>query len=81
MVSGRASVRVFDRWRAFGSAVYDLSESDLQKNSLGIAYDDSCVSLSIAYNETRGIDIPDRSLTVRVLLRTLAEGHVSSSIN
>ncbi|WP_421723315.1 LPS-assembly protein LptD [Bauldia sp.] len=81
MISGRSSVRIADRWRVFGSAVYDLTNSHLRKNSLGVAYDDSCVSLSIAYNEKRGVDIPDRSLMVRVLLRTLAEGHVNTSIN
>ncbi|MCP4381276.1 MAG: LPS-assembly protein LptD [Hyphomicrobiales bacterium] len=81
MISARASVRVFDRWRAFGSAVYDLTNSNIRKDSLGLAYDNSCVSLSVAYNETRGVDIPDRSLTVRLLLRTLAEGHVNTSIN
>jgi len=61
--------------------VYDLNATQLRKDSIGIGYDDSCVTLSIAYRETRGVDIPDRSITVKLLLRTLAEGQVSSSIN
>ena len=47
----------------------------VSQDSVGFAYDDSCVSLSIAYTETRNTLIPDRSLTFRLLLRTLAEGY------
>ncbi|MCB1495899.1 MAG: LPS-assembly protein LptD [Bauldia sp.] len=79
-ITAAASVELFDRWRAFGTAVYDFNASQLRKDSIGIGYDDSCVTLSIAYSETRGIDIPDRSIMVKLLLRTLAEGTVSSSI-
>ena len=80
-VTGRASLKVFDQLRVYGSAIYDLDESNLRKNSLGLAYDNSCVSLSIAYTETRGTDIPDRSIGFRLTLRTLAEGAYHANIN
>ncbi len=81
MITAAASVGVFDRWRVFGSAAYDFNNTHLRRDSLGLAYDDSCVSLSIAYSETRGTDIPQRMVSVKLLLRTLAEGQISSQIN
>lgn len=80
-VNAQASVQVADRWRLFGSAVYDVANKYVSKDSVGLAYDDSCVSLSIAYTETRNTLIPDRSLTFRLLLRTLAEGTVNANVS
>lgn len=81
MVNASASVQLAERWRIFGSAIYDITQRHVARDSVGLAYDDSCVSLSIAYTETRNTLIPDRSLTVRLLLRTLAEGSVSANIS
>ena len=44
-------MQIADRWRLFGSAVYDFSHKYVSEDSVGFAYDDSCVSLSIAYTE------------------------------
>jgi LPS-assembly protein len=76
-----ASLNIGERWRIFGSAVFDLDAASLAKDSVGIAFDDTCLSLSIAYSETRGTDIPSQQVMVRVLLRTLAEGNASASIS
>ena len=80
-VNAQASVQIADRWRLFGSAVYDFSHKTVSQDSVGVAYDDSCVSLSIAYSESRNTLIPDRSLMVRLLLRTLAEGTVNANVS
>ena len=80
-VNAQASVQIADRWRLFGSAVYDFSHKQVSQDSVGFAYDDSCVSLSIAYTESRNTLIPDRSLMVRLLLRTLAEGAVNANVS
>lgn len=80
-VNAQASVQLADSWRLFGSAVYDVENKYVSKDSVGLAYDDSCVSLSIAYTETRNTLIPDRSLTFRLLLRTLAEGTVNANVS
>jgi LPS-assembly protein len=80
-VNAQASVNVADRWRLFGSAVYDVANKYVSRDSVGLAYDDSCVSLSIAYTETRNTLIPDRSLTFRLVLRTLAEGTVNANVS
>jgi LPS-assembly protein len=80
-VNVNASATFADSWRLFGSAVYDVEHKSVSRNSIGLAYDDSCVSLSIAYSETRNTLIPDRQLTVRLLLRTLAEGTVNANVS
>jgi len=80
-VDVKASANIADRWRVFGSAVYDVANKYVSKDSVGLAYDDSCVSLSIAYTETRNTLIPDRSLTFRLVLRTLAEGTVNANVS
>ncbi len=80
-VNVNATARFADRWKLFGSAVYDVEHRSVSKNSVGLGYDDSCVSLSIAYTETRNTLIPDRQLTVRLLLRTLAEGTVNANVS
>ncbi|MBN9023887.1 MAG: LPS-assembly protein LptD, partial [Rhizobiales bacterium] len=80
-VNVNASARFADNWRLFGSAVYDVQHRSVSKDSIGLSYDNSCVSLSIAYTETRNTLIPDRSLTFRLLLRTLAEGSVDANVS
>ncbi len=80
-VNVNASARFADNWRLFGSAVYDVQHRSVSKDSIGLSYDNSCVSLSIAYTETRNTLIPDRSLTFKLLLRTLAEGSVNANVS
>ena len=80
-VNANASLRIGEGWRMFGSAIYDLEHNYVSRDSVGLAYDNSCVSLSLAYTETRNTLIPDRSLTFRLLLRTLAEGTVNANVS
>ena len=48
---------------------------------LGLAFDNSCLSLSIAYTQTRKTDIPTQQLMFNLSLRTLAEGSVTTDIS
>ena len=76
VVTGAAAVNVLENWRLFGSAAYDFSNEQLARDSFGIAFDNSCVTLSIAYSETRSeyTDLAqDRMVSFRLLLRTLGE--------
>jgi LPS-assembly protein len=49
-LSGSASVKLDENWRLYGSASYDLIESDITKSSVGIAYDNDCFSFSFGYS-------------------------------
>ena len=83
-IRAAGSVNFAENWRAFGSVTYDVTESAIAGDSFGIAYDDECLTLSIAYSETREgyTDIePTRALNFRLQLRTLGETSYSSNLN
>jgi LPS-assembly protein len=81
---GAASVNLADNWRAFGTMTYDIAGAQLASNSLGIAFDNECLTFSIAYNEIRDsyTDLaPSRWVNFRLQLRTIGEQSVSSNLN
>jgi LPS-assembly protein len=75
-INTSASVRLNDRFRLFGNATYDIQNSELYSRGIGLAYDDSCTSLSVAYSETDDRytgDSISRAITFRLGLRTLTD--------
>ena len=83
-IRAAGSINFAENWRAFGSVTFDVTESALAGDSFGIAYDDECLTLSIAYSETRQgyTDIePTRALSFRLQLRTLGETSYTSNLN
>jgi LPS-assembly protein len=72
-----------DNWRAFGTLTYDLVNTAIAGDSFGIAFDNECLTLSIAYSETHEnySDSPNRWLNFRLQLRTFGEGNVSTNLN
>ncbi len=84
VVHGAASLNLAENWRAFGSFAYDLASSSIASNSFGIAFDNECLTLSIAYSQTREsfTDLsPDRWVNVRLQLRTLGEGNTNANLS
>jgi LPS-assembly protein len=74
VIRGAASTNFVENWRAFGSFAYDIHNASLIGRTLGLAYDDECLSFSIAYNVTQAnySDIvPTQEVWMRVELRTL----------
>ncbi len=74
VIRGAASANVEENWRAFGAVAYDIQNAALIGRSVGLAYDDECLSFSIAYNVTQAnySDIvPTQEVWLRVQLRTL----------
>ena len=74
VVRGAASTSFEENWRAFGAVSYDIQNSALIGRSFGLAYDDECLSVSLAYNVTQAnyTDVvPNREIWLRVQLRTL----------
>ena len=70
------SVKLHDYWRAYGSATYDIETSSLISDSIGIAYDDSCFSVSVAYSESRKAftgEQVNQSVTLNLGFRTIGE--------
>lgn len=50
-IRGTGSLRLDENWRIFGSADYDIEDSDLFSYSAGIGYDNDCFSFSISYSD------------------------------
>jgi LPS-assembly protein len=81
VVRGAASVNISENWRAFGTMTYDLANASVASDSLGIAFDNECLTLSLAYSETYASDQPSRWLNFRIALRTFGDAAVSGDIN
>jgi LPS-assembly protein len=84
VIHGAASVNLTENWRAFGSFAYDVSKSAIASNSLGFAFDNSCLTLAVTYNEVHKTfsDLaPERAIKFRLELRTLGEGAVSANLS
>ncbi len=75
VVRGAASVNLTENWRAFGSVIYDIDKTTIAGDSLGLAFDNDCLTFSLAYSEQRKgyTDLPSRWLTFRLQLRTLGD--------
>jgi LPS-assembly protein len=74
VIRGAASANFEENWRAFGSIAYDIQNEALIGRSIGLAYDDECLSFSVAYNSVLAnySDIvPTQEVWLRVQLRTL----------
>ena len=83
VVRGAGSINLTDNWRAFGSLIYDINNATVAGDSLGIAYDNECLTFSIAYNEMRAgyTDVtPSRWLLFRLQLRTLGDSTYQTAL-
>lgn len=80
VVRGAASVNLSENWRAFGTITYDIAKSQLAGDSFGIAFDNECLTLSIAYSETL-VGTPNKWLNMRLQLRTFGETSYSSNLS
>ncbi|MCB1384394.1 MAG: LPS-assembly protein LptD [Nitratireductor sp.] len=75
-IRGSGSVKVSEYVRLFGSAAFDIQNSSLFSHSYGVAYDDSCFSLSATYSESDNRydgETVERSVMFRLGLRTIGE--------
>jgi LPS-assembly protein len=81
VIRGAASVNMSENWRAFGTMTYDFAKATVASDSFGIAFDNECLTLSLAYSETYASDQPSRWLNFRIALRTFGDAAVSGNLN
>jgi len=84
VVHSAASINLSEYWRAFGSFAYDVAKSAIASNSLGLAFDNSCLTLAVTYSQTykNYSDLaPDRALNFRIELRTLGDASSTANLN
>ena len=78
-VGASAGVEFGDNWRMFGSTTYNIENKYFSAKSLGLAYSDSCTSLTLTYAETRSLSSagvassPVRSIGFNLSFRTLGD--------
>jgi LPS-assembly protein len=77
---GAGSINLAENWRAFGTMTYDVSGASLASDSFGVAFDNECLTLSVAYSEIYSSDQPTRWLNFRLALRTFGETSVNSNL-
>lgn len=82
-VFASGSIRFAEHWTASASARYDIENTSLISDSIGILYQDECLSFGLTYSETRERyadedDEAGRSIGVRIGFRTLGETGFSS---
>ena len=83
-VTGAASVKFNENWRAFGSTTYDIKNKYTPAVALGFGYDDSCTSYSLTYSESRTLttmDDPKRSVGFFLSFRTLGDIGTSQEVS
>ena len=75
-VNASASVKLSDYWRTFASLSFDIETSNMYQHGIGLAYDDSCFSFSVALSRSESRytgDTTDTSVLFRVGLRTIGD--------
>ena len=83
-IRAAASVNFAENWRAFGSITYDVAKAAVAGDSFGIAFDNECLTISIAYSEIREgyTDLEaSRWINFRLQMRTLGETSYSSNLS
>jgi LPS-assembly protein len=83
VVRGAASLSFHENWRLFGAVAYDVKNGLIASDSLGVAFDNSCVTFSVAYSETRedySDIVASRQVNVLLQLRTLGDLQYRSDI-
>ena len=83
ILRGASSLNISENWRVFGTLIYDIKNNTLASKSMGIAFDNECLTAAIAYSENRAgyTDVTaSRWVTFRLQLRTLGNSLVQNNL-
>ncbi len=84
-IQTRAQVKFKEYWSVFGTVAYDLNNSEVTRQGIGLSYEDECTIFSIAYlskKDTVSASASDWSIGARITFRTLGDinlGNVAES--
>ncbi|TCL70238.1 LPS-assembly protein LptD [Rhizobium sp. BK251] len=71
-----ASLKFKEYWSVFGGVAYDLNNSSVSRQSIGLSYEDECTIFTIAYSERRDTvneTASDWSVGAKLTFRTLGD--------
>lgn len=90
-IQAAASVRATENWRLYGSVRYDLINSYLLSNTMGVGYDNDSFSASLSYIESVDTVTPyladgtrnvhDRTFYLRMGFRTLGDWSTNRTLS
>ncbi|SOE17418.1 LPS-assembly protein [Hoeflea halophila] len=75
-ITGLASLKVHDYWRAAASVSYDLVDRKFNSTAFGLLYEDECYAFALAYETTRddgNTSARDWKIGARLSFRTLGD--------
>jgi len=82
-VAAGASLRFNENWRAFGGGSLDIESGVVVSDSLGLAYDDECFTMTLTMATTRDADTggnDERTFGFNISLRTLGDIGTNSGV-
>jgi LPS-assembly protein len=77
-----SGIKFKENWTLYGATTWDIDDSVLTRRGIGIAYDDSCTVISLAFTQTR--DVADEAandwqIGARLSFRTLGDVKVGDT--
>ncbi len=83
VINASAKVRLTKEWSVSGNVYYDFENGFRLRDGVGLSYENECLIMSLAYNETftQDRDIrPEKSLFFQITLKTIGGAGVGSGI-
>jgi len=81
--SAQGTVAIAGHWSAFGGLTYDMQQSDLIQDNIGLGYDDECFAAQLSFNENyfQDRDIqPEQKVMLSFILKTIGGTSLSRSL-
>ncbi|MDL2404528.1 LPS-assembly protein LptD [Rhizobium calliandrae] len=75
-IQGRAQIKFKEYWSVFGTVSYDLNDSQITRQGIGLSYADECTIFSISFldkKDTTNQSGSDWSIGARITFRTLGD--------
>lgn len=81
-IQSTSGIKFDTNWTVYGSATWDLDDSVLSRRGIGLAYDDTCTVIALAFTQTR--DVADKAandwqIGARISFRTLGDVKVGDT--
>jgi len=80
-IQTRAQIKFKEYWSVFGTVSYDINNSQVTRQGVGLSYEDECTILNISFlnkKDTTGQSASDWSIGARLTFRTLGDVNLGS---
>ena len=80
-IQSRAQIKFKEYWSVFGTVSYDINNSEITRQGIGLSYEDECTILNISFlnkKDTTGQSASDWSIGAKLTFRTLGDVNLGS---